>query len=75
MLCRYGNACRFDDDHPQDARFGGIKELLNHLGVDTSGEVIQHLFMPPGGLLGGSPEIPAIADALAEKCRNFVNAP
>jgi len=64
--------------NPQDPRFGGIKELLNHMGVDTSGEIIQHLFMPPGTSgysLGNSPEIPAIVDALSEKCRNFVSAP
>jgi hypothetical protein len=57
--------------NPQDARFGGIKELLNHLGVDTTGQVIAHLFEP----LNNSPDIPAIANALAEKCRDFVNAP
>jgi hypothetical protein len=64
--------------NPQDARFGGIKELLNHLGVDTSGKVIQHLFMPSGTSghsLGGSPDIPAIVNALSERCQNFVNAP
>jgi len=61
--------------NPQDTRFGGIKELLNHLGVNTSGEIIEHLFMPSGGSLGNSPEIPKIADALAEKCREFVYAP
>jgi hypothetical protein len=64
--------------NPQDPRFGGIKELLNHLGVDTSGEIIQHLFMPPGTSgysLGTSPEIPEIVDALTEKCYHFVNAP
>ena len=61
--------------NPQDARFGGIRELLNHLGVDTSGEVIEHLFMPETTTLGNSPDIPAIANALAEKCRDFVNAP
>jgi len=64
--------------NPNDARFGGIKELLNHLGVDTSGDVIQHLFMPPGTSgysLGGSPDIPAIVDALTQRCQMFVNAP
>jgi hypothetical protein len=64
--------------NPKDARFGGIKDLLNHLGVDTSGEIIQHLFMPPGTSgysLGGSPEIPGIASALATRCRDFINAP
>ena len=65
-------------NNPQDVRFDGIKGLLNHMGVDTSGEIIQHLFHPPessAALLSGSPDIPAIADALSEKCRDFVNAP
>ena len=63
---------------PKDPRFDGIKELLNHMGVDTSGEVIQHFFMPPGSsntLLAGSPSIPAIAESLAQKCRDFIHAP
>ena len=63
---------------PNDPRFEGIKELLNHMGVDTSGEVIQHFFMPPdmpNCLLSGSPDIPAITDALSQKCQEFVNAP
>jgi len=63
---------------PDDPRFDGIKELLNHMGVDTSGEVIQHFFIssgPSGSSLGSSPDIPAITDALAEKCLKFVNAP
>ena len=60
--------------NPQDPRFGGITELLNHLGVDTSGEIIQHFFMP-SGTLGCSPDIPAIVDALSKKCRDFINAP
>ena len=61
--------------NPQDARFGGIRELLNHLGVDTSGEIIQHLFLPPevpGTPLGNSPDIPGIVEALSERCRAFV---
>ena len=59
--------------NPHDARFGGIKELLNHLGVDTNGEIIEHLFMPSGTLTSGSPDIKSIADTLAEKCKEFVN--
>jgi hypothetical protein len=64
--------------NPLDIRFGGITQLLNHVGTGTDGKVIQYLFMPPGTSaqsLGGSPDIPAIVGALAEKCQNFVNAP
>jgi hypothetical protein len=63
---------------PNDIRFNGIKELLNHMGVDTSGEIIQHFFHPPDApntLLAGSPNIPAIAETLSQKCLGFVNAP
>jgi len=70
-------------NNPQDARFGGIKELLNHLGVDTNGEIIQHLFLPPempgapadAPALGNSPDIPTIVEALSQRCREFVDAP
>jgi hypothetical protein len=64
--------------NPQDARFGGITQLLNYVGTDANGSVIQHLFMPAGtsgDSLGSSPDIPAIVNALSERCHNFVNAP
>ena len=64
--------------NPRDPRYGGITELLNNFGVDTSGEIIEHLFMPSetsGMALGNSPKIPAIVDALSKKCWDFVNAP
>jgi hypothetical protein len=48
------------------------------MGVDANGEIIQHFFNLPGKsniLLAGSPDIQAIADALAQKCQDFINAP
>jgi len=61
--------------NPNDPRFGGITQLLNHVGTDAEGNVTQQLFRSPSGsLLGGSPDIATIVGAIAEKCQNFVNA-
>jgi hypothetical protein len=65
--------------NPQDPRYKGLTDYLNRLGVNTKGEIIEHLFLTgePGAkriLLSGSPEIKTVADNLAAKCLEFVNA-
>jgi hypothetical protein len=59
--------------NPKDSRFGELRELLNYVGVDTSGEFIEHLFLPENGQgLLNSPKIKEIAQSLSEKCVSFV---
>jgi hypothetical protein len=59
--------------NPKDSRFDELRELLNYVGVDTSGEFIEHLFLPENGQgLLNSPKIKEIAQSLSEKCVSFV---
>ncbi|MDR0522528.1 MAG: polysaccharide pyruvyl transferase family protein [Planctomycetaceae bacterium] len=60
-----------------DPRFSGIKELMNHLGIDKDGNLVEHLFFPDGRkgyLLGSSPDIPKIAARLEDRVKQFIGS-